>query len=85
LHELLRIHLPTAVIALAAAAVQWQLAARLSRAADRAGHHNRARLLRFAATLLIGWTLMMPIIFGTKLQLKMPGNGAQWTMAATLL
>ncbi len=85
MNELLRRNLPTLVVALAAATVQWQLAARLSRAADRAGHHGRASVLRAAAALLIGWTLLMPIVFGTKLQLRLPGNGAQWTMAATLL
>lgn len=65
--------------------MQWQLALRLARAADRAGHHAKARTWRAAAFVLIAWTLLMPIVFGTGLQLKLPGNGAQWAMAATLL
>ncbi|MBA3974485.1 MAG: hypothetical protein C0504_09745 [Candidatus Solibacter sp.] len=85
MNEILRRNLPNILIALIAALVQWQLAARLARAADSAGHHGRARTWRALGFVLIAWTLLMPIVFGTGLQLKLPGNGAQWAMAATLL
>ncbi len=85
LNELLRRNLPTIVVALTAAVVQWQLASRLARGPLCSGHPGRARLLRICAAALVAWTLMVPIVFGTRLELKLPANGAQWTMAATLL
>lgn len=85
LNEILRRNLPNILIALTAALVQWQLAARLARAADSAGHHGKARTWRTLGFVLIAWTLLMPVVFGTGLQLQLPGNGAQWAMAATLL
>ncbi|MBE0660371.1 MAG: metallophosphoesterase [Bryobacteraceae bacterium] len=85
MNEILRRNLPNILIALAAALVQWQLAARLARAADSAGRHGKARTWRALGFVLIAWTLLMPVVFGTGLQLQLPGNGAQWAMAATLL
>ncbi len=85
MNELLRRNLPTIVIALTAAVVQWQLASRLAKSPLCAGHPGRERLLRICAVALISWTLMMPIVFGSRLVLKLPGTGAQWAMAATLL
>jgi uncharacterized protein len=85
LNELFRRNLPNIVVALVAAFVQWQLAARLSRAAIRGGHPARASVLRICAAALVAWTLVMPVIFGTGLQLKLPASGAQWAMAATLV
>lgn len=85
MNELLRQFLPTTTVALAAAIVQGLLAVRLSQSAVRAGHRGRALLIRFGAAALIFWTLMMPVVFGTRLQLKIPATGAQWTMAVTLL
>lgn len=85
MNEILRRNLPNIIIALSAALVQWQLAARLARAADRAGRHGKARTWRALGFVLISWTLLMPVVFGTGLQFQLPGNGAQWTLAATLL
>lgn len=85
MNELLRRFLPTTIVALTAAAVQLLLAVHLTRALDRAGHHRIASLLRAGAALLIGWTLLIPIVFESRLQFKLPGNGAHWAMAATLL
>jgi len=85
LNELLRRFLPTTIVALAAATVQLLLAVHISRALDRGGHHRIASLARVAASLLIGWTLLIPVVFESKLQFKLPGNGAHWVMAATLL
>ncbi len=84
MNELLRQFLPTTAVALAAAAVQWLLAVRLAASAGAAGHKRRALVIRLSAVILICWTLMMPIVFGTRLQLKIPATGAQWTMAVTL-
>ena len=85
LNELLRRNLPDITIALAAVLVQWQLAARLARAADSVGRHGKARAWRALGFVLIAWTILMTVVFSTGLQLKLPGNGAQWAMAATLL
>lgn len=85
MNEILRRNLPNILIALTAALVQWHLAARLARAAGNAGHHGRARTWRALGFVLIAWTLLMPVVFGTGLQLQLPGNGAQWAMAVTLL
>lgn len=84
MNELLRQFLPTTAVAIAAAAVQWVLAVRLAATAGAAGHKRRALVIRLSAVILICWTLMMPIVFGTRLQLKIPATGAQWTMAVTL-